>query len=247
MKPNPKNNFIMLDFVAESIAECDPKTGYELFMAYWEYYRNGNEYEGENQLIKLVLMNVYSTIDSMKTKREARIEAGKKGGAPIGNCNAKNKQKQAKTSKNNQTTSKNKRDVDVDVDVDVDMDVDVDEDISPLTPQGEPGVTDPLFENPEVEAEFDNYLEMRKKKKKPATDRAKELARKHLQELSGGDPMKAVEILQQSIINSWTDIYELKEPRETARSGTGKNDKWDAIRELEKELKNEQGGNIGDN
>ena len=53
---------------------------------------------------------------------------------------------------------------------------------------------------------------MRKQIKKPlATDRAIELAIKKLDKLSGGDNDKAIEILNQSILNSWQGLFPLKD------------------------------------
>ena len=52
---------------------------------------------------------------------------------------------------------------------------------------------------------------MRKQIRKPLTDKATELSMKKLDELSGGDNDKAVKILEQSIMNSWQGLFELKE------------------------------------
>ena len=57
---------------------------------------------------------------------------------------------------------------------------------------------------------FAEYVAMRKKLKKPMTDRAVELAKKKLNDLSGGDNDKAIKILEQSIMNSWQGLFELK-------------------------------------
>ena len=57
---------------------------------------------------------------------------------------------------------------------------------------------------------FKNYVAMRVKIKKPMTDRAIELAIKKLDKLSGGDTDTAIAILEQSVLNSWQDLYELK-------------------------------------
>ena len=56
---------------------------------------------------------------------------------------------------------------------------------------------------------FAEYVAMRKKLKKPMTDRAVELAKKKLNDLSGGDNDKAIKILEQSIMNSWQGLFEL--------------------------------------
>ncbi len=60
------------------------------------------------------------------------------------------------------------------------------------------------------EKTWNDYLEMRKGIKKPATNRAKELIISKLEKFrnSGHDVEK---ILEQSILNNWQDIYELKQ------------------------------------
>lgn len=57
---------------------------------------------------------------------------------------------------------------------------------------------------------WNEYLEMRNKIKKPATDRAKELAINKLEKMRGlgYDPNL---LLEQSILNCWQDIYEPKQ------------------------------------
>ena len=58
---------------------------------------------------------------------------------------------------------------------------------------------------------FADYVAMRKKLKKPMTDRAIELAIKKLNELSGGDNDIAIKIIEQSVMNSWQGLFPLKE------------------------------------
>jgi len=66
---------------------------------------------------------------------------------------------------------------------------------------------------------FLDYLEMRKQIKKPMTDRAVELAIKKLEELSTlpfSDSMDndlAIQILNQSVMNSWQGLFPLKEQK----------------------------------
>jgi hypothetical protein len=69
------------------------------------------------------------------------------------------------------------------------------------------------FENEEVNNTFLDYMEMRKKIKAPMTDRAIQLAINKLNKLSGGDNDKAIKILEQSIMNSWKGLFELKEEK----------------------------------
>ena len=58
---------------------------------------------------------------------------------------------------------------------------------------------------------FADYVDMRKKIKKPMTDKAIDLAIKKLDELSCGDNDIAVKIINQSIMNSWQGLFPLKE------------------------------------
>ena len=55
---------------------------------------------------------------------------------------------------------------------------------------------------------FNEYLEMRQKIKKPATKRAEELILKKLNGIV--DVNTAIAMLEQSIVNSWQDVYPLK-------------------------------------
>jgi len=58
---------------------------------------------------------------------------------------------------------------------------------------------------------LNDFEAMRKKIKKPMTDRAKELLIGKLQKLSGGNPDLMIRILNQSILNCWQGIFELKD------------------------------------
>ena len=67
------------------------------------------------------------------------------------------------------------------------------------------------IEKSELEIVFDEYLEMRKKLGKAATPKAIELAKKKIKEYSKGNVETAIKIIEQSILNSWQGIFELKE------------------------------------
>lgn len=74
----------------------------------------------------------------------------------------------------------------------------------------------PMLDEVEVVKALEDFRAMRKAKKKPMTLRAEELLVKELTKLSGGDPGKAVEILNQSISNAWTGIYPVHENEQTS-------------------------------
>jgi len=82
-----------------------------------------------------------------------------------------------------------------------------------------PKVTkDSLFKNEVLQSHFLEFLEMRKKIKKPMTKKAQELFKTKLEKLSNKNIQLATEIINQSILNCWQDIYELK----TTQNNNGK-------------------------
>ncbi len=66
---------------------------------------------------------------------------------------------------------------------------------------------------------FTDYVDMRKKIKSPMTERAIQLAMGNLEKLSGGDNDKAVQILEQSVMNSWKGLFALKEDKRSNNAG----------------------------
>ncbi len=66
-------------------------------------------------------------------------------------------------------------------------------------------------EDEKLNSAFSDFVDMRKKIKAPMTDRAIELAKKKLDKLTHGDNDLAIEILNQSIMNSWKGLFELKQ------------------------------------
>ena len=92
-----------------------------------------------------------------------------------------------------------------------------------------------LNNNKELASAFKDFELMRKKIKKPLTERAKKMALDKLEKLSGGNEELAIEILQQSIFKCWQDLYPLKDDGGTIKGnkdiltpeGLQKNiDKW---------------------
>lgn len=57
---------------------------------------------------------------------------------------------------------------------------------------------------------FDDFIDMRKKIKKPATEYAIKLLKSKLWKLSNSNEDVAIKILEQSILNNYQDVYELK-------------------------------------
>lgn len=87
---------------------------------------------------------------------------------------------------------------------------------TPLPPKGGKGGVVSLFEkfsegNQELLSALKEWHDMRKKMKKPLTEKAAELNLKDLQKLSGGDERLMVSIVLQSIKRGWQGFYALKE------------------------------------
>lgn len=63
--------------------------------------------------------------------------------------------------------------------------------------------------SPELLEAFNDFLAMRKKIKKPATERAVKLLLSKLEKMSDNE-QERIAIIDQSIINCWQDLYPLK-------------------------------------
>lgn len=95
-----------------------------------------------------------------------------------------------------------------------------------LTPKkerkkGKKGRKEEIYKSvpPELHGVIDDFLEMRKQIKSPATERALELMIKKLMDLSEGDTNLAIRILEQSIERGWKTVYPLKEERKNKDDG----------------------------
>lgn len=76
-----------------------------------------------------------------------------------------------------------------------------------------------FFGNTVFNETYNNYLTMRIKIKKPATEKAQELIIKKLIELSSNDVNIAIKILEQSILNSWQGVFALKQDKQNPGGG----------------------------
>ena len=72
-----------------------------------------------------------------------------------------------------------------------------------------------IYKSEEFKETFNEFIDMRKSIKKPATNRAMEMIIKKLEKVDNEE--LAIQMLERSIINNWQDVFEIKE-----RSGNGK-------------------------
>ena len=68
--------------------------------------------------------------------------------------------------------------------------------------------------NPALLEALKNFDEMRRKKRKPMTDRARQLLLGKLDKLAKGNPEKQIQLLDQSILKCWDTVYPLDEDKE---------------------------------
>lgn len=115
---------------------------------------------------------------------------------------------------------------------------------TPLPPEGGKGGVVPLFEkfsgdNQELLSALKEWQEMRKRMKKPLTEKAAELNLKDLQKLSGGDERQMAAIVLQSIKHGWQGFYVLKEaqtPRSAPQSSQNMEDFIDGLEQFKSSL-----------
>lgn len=115
---------------------------------------------------------------------------------------------------------------------------------TPLPPKGGKGGVVPLFEkfsgdNQELLSALKEWQEMRKRMKKPLTEKAAELNLKDLQKLSGGDERLMAAIVLQSIKHGWQGFYVLKEaqtPRAAPQSSQNMEDFIDGLEQFKSSL-----------
>ena len=94
-------------------------------------------------------------------------------------------------------------------------------------------------DNQELLSALKEWQEMRKRMKKPLTEKAAELNLKDLQKLSGGDERQMAAIVLQSIKHGWQGFYVLKEaqtPRAAPQSSQNMEDFIDDLEQFKSSL-----------
>ena len=94
-------------------------------------------------------------------------------------------------------------------------------------------IEDAGFKTSEFVNALNDFLEMRKKIRKPATDRAVALLLNKLTLLSNGDEGVAIQILNQSTVNSWLGVYPLKNNYSYSGGRQVRNEFMDMLKEVE--------------
>lgn len=83
--------------------------------------------------------------------------------------------------------------------------------------------------SPELRETFTDFIKMRKTIKAPLTEKALDLAIKKAFKLGKGDPEKIKAVVEQSILNSWKGLFELREEKQKTQFGEID---WDEVMKL---------------
>lgn len=224
MKESKKNNFIMYESWTDTILNLPSELKCEVIDALIKYAR-GEDISEYGQAAKAIILPWCKEIDSNTEKYEEtcekRKENGRKGGLKKAENVAKDSKCLANGSKTKQMVSKNYQNLHDNESDSVSESDNESVSVNDLKETPSESVCkkktskkeSPVYfpQDELLEKTFQDYIEMRKRKRAPLTDHAMDLAIKHLTELSGGDNNKAVKILENSIRNSWTDVYPLKD------------------------------------
>jgi len=105
-------------------------------------------------------------------------------------------------------TLRNATDIDIEIEKDIDIKNNNNSD-KPIAKRPRDIFKEFAADNATLLQALRDFDEMRKKIKKPMTDRAKQMLVNKLEKMSA-DPVRQVAILEQSIMHAWQDIYELK-------------------------------------
>ena len=189
---------VFTDF-ADAMEELGDAERGRLFTAMLKYAETGAapDFRGNERFIWPVAK---LQIDRMAAECEGRAktsrENGSKGGRP---------KKTQGNPKNPAGFSKTQKSQDKDKDKDKDKEnIPSGNNTPPTPPRGRVDVPDALMEN------WNGFCEMRKKIKKPLTDRAAKMILNELERLAPGDNRTKGLILDQSVKSCWQDVYPLK-------------------------------------
>jgi len=210
-----KKSFILYADLIHTISKTPDDVAGRLFKTILEYVNDNNPKIENDLLLEVLFEPIKQTLkrDLLRYEefRNKQSENGKKGGRPKNQAVAEKPKETQQNPENPSLILESQKSLNDSVSVNDSVIVND----SLLLPK----VTkDSLFKNEVLQSHFLEFLEMRKKIKKPMTKKAQELFKTKLEKLSNKNIQLATEIINQSILNCWQDIYELK----TTQNNNGK-------------------------
>lgn len=195
-----RESFVFYKSFYQSIKELDTEYQVEIYNAIFEF-----EFNGKVPDLSGVSKSIFTLIIPQLEANNKRYENGKKGGRPI-----------TKTKpNNNQTITKVKPNVNDNVNVNVNVN------------DNDNVNKNMYFEKLELNNIFLEFLQIRKKLKAVNSDRAIKML---IKKLNTYDDETKYKMIEQSIVHSWKDVYEIKEHKKQETVP-----KW-----FDKEIKEEQ-------
>lgn len=191
---------VFTDF-ADAMEELGDAERGRLFTAMLKYAETGAapDFRGNERFIwPVAKLQIDRTVEEYNRTAEVRRECGKLGGRP------KKPNGSSENQKNQKVFEKSKKTYDKDNDKDKDKENIPSGNNTPLPPKGGVCVPEALMES------WNGFCEMRKKIKKPLTDRAAKMILNELERLAPGDNHTQGLILDQSTKRCWQDVYQLK-------------------------------------
>ena len=226
-----KKSFVLYYDYAEKFKSLSDEQFGKLTRCMIAYENTGETIPIEDIIVQMAFDVVKVDLDRNRKKYESickrNRENGQKGGRPKETQNNPNNPVGFLETQNNPN---NPVGPDNDNDNDIDKDNDTKEKIYPTDIQKRkaPPKEKPVYypNDEKLNKAFEDFLIHRKQIKKPMSDRAITLAINKLEELSEGDNDKAIEIINQSILNGWQGIFELKEKTTPINTHQAYVDKW---------------------
>lgn len=182
-----KDSFIFYRSFYEALQEVDDNTQLNVIKAIIELALNQKETE-----LSGISKALFTLIKPQVIANNRRYENGKKGGAPKGNQNANKTQP-----KNNLETTKKQPNENVNVNEN-------------LNENENKYIKGKYFENKNLNDLFKEFLKIRTKLRAVNSELA---IKKLLNKLNEYDDDEKYEVIEQSIVHSWKDIYPLKDKK----------------------------------
>lgn len=186
---------LLEDFTAE---ECQ-----ELFNCLAAFHR-GETVPGMSRMIKGAYQRVVLDNQRFDPERRAELSAKRAEAGRIGGSKPKQiKQTEANEANESKTSKTAQEEI---------RKEEIRTDKSRIEKAAEPQPKCPLFEHEEVVTAWREWVEMRRKTKKPiTTERTRTMAINKLMELSKGDAEEAVKVLNQSTDHCWVGLFAVKD------------------------------------
>ena len=184
-------SFNFYEDTAKVLLELSPEDAGKIVQAIMVQRMEGVEPEFDAMTMAVYTL-IKGQVDRAEEIRESRSTSGKKGGIGA-------KQNEASVSKDKQTLASAKQN-----EASVSTETKADTETKAVSKRV-------AAEKSDFEKTVDDFLEMRRKIKKPATARAMNTIRNKLQGLAPDDEPMQIRILEQSIECCWQTVYPLKD------------------------------------